>query len=262
MIFSKRSWPLLGTFVEVTSPLEATSTIYSDLFQKLKNLELLFNVHDKNSFMTKVNISQSIEVYDPDFINVLNYSIDLYKTSHGRFNFMCLGELIKKNIVPDYTYPILKTLGTLDDIHFDGKLLSLKNIGLCFDGIAKGYIVDCAIAFLKDKNVTSACVNAGGDLKIYGDFQYPIYKRMSNDKLDHIGSFSNCAIATSNAENKTKDRTKYSGHIIQTGHNFENEVFSIKAENAWLADALTKVAANTDKKNCHTLIKKLGGEVI
>src|SRR5262249_57959992 len=35
-------------------------------------------------------------------------------------------------------------------------------------GIAKGYAVDCAVERLRASRVTRGCVNAGGDLRVFG----------------------------------------------------------------------------------------------
>jgi len=51
----------------------------------------------------------------------------------------------------------------------DGKIkFAKKGMGIDLGGIAKGYAVDAAIKVLKEKNVKSAMVNAGGDIYVLG----------------------------------------------------------------------------------------------
>jgi len=51
----------------------------------------------------------------------------------------------------------------------NGKIKFIKRgIGIDLGGIAKGYAVDAAIKVLKDKNINSAIVNAGGDMYVLG----------------------------------------------------------------------------------------------
>ena len=51
----------------------------------------------------------------------------------------------------------------------DGKIkFAKKGMGIDLGGIAKGYAVDAAINVLKEKNVKSAMVNAGGDIYVLG----------------------------------------------------------------------------------------------
>ena len=50
----------------------------------------------------------------------------------------------------------------------DGKIHFRKNLTIDLGGIAKGYAVDKAIDILKKFGITSAIVNAGGDLRAIG----------------------------------------------------------------------------------------------
>jgi thiamine biosynthesis lipoprotein len=51
----------------------------------------------------------------------------------------------------------------------NGKIkFAKRGMGIDLGGIAKGYAVDAAIRVLKEKNVESAMVNAGGDIYVLG----------------------------------------------------------------------------------------------
>lgn len=43
-----------------------------------------------------------------------------------------------------------------------------RPLSLDLGGIAKGYAVDCAVQALRDRGVRRGCVNAGGDLRVFG----------------------------------------------------------------------------------------------
>ena len=67
------------------------------------------------------------------------------------------------------------------------------------DGIAKGFAVDRAVETLQLAGVRAGVVNAGGDLRVFGDAYEDIYVR-SPDRphmLLHIGRMRDCAVATS-----------------------------------------------------------------
>src|SRR5204862_7872477 len=49
-----------------------------------------------------------------------------------------------------------------------------KPARLDLGGIAKGYAVDLAIAALKQAGATSGLINAGGDLRAFGDAAWPV----------------------------------------------------------------------------------------
>ena len=63
----------------------------------------------------------------------------------------------------------LELVGYENIILQNGKIrFAKKGMGLDFGGIAKGYSVDAAIKVLKESNVKSAMVNAGGDIYVLG----------------------------------------------------------------------------------------------
>jgi thiamine biosynthesis lipoprotein len=73
--------------------------------------------------------------------------------------------------------------------------------GYSLDGIAKGFAVDCAVEALQSAGIRSGLVNAGGDLRIFGDAFEDVYVRSPQrpDRLTHIGKVRDAAVATSSA---------------------------------------------------------------
>ena len=67
------------------------------------------------------------------------------------------------------------------------------------DGIAKGFAVDCAVETLQLAGLRAGVVNAGGDLRVFGEAFEDIYVRTPDkpDALLHIGRARDCAVATS-----------------------------------------------------------------
>src|SRR5437764_6578478 len=49
------------------------------------------------------------------------------------------------------------------------------------DGIAKGFAVDRAVECLQDAGIAAGVVNAGGDLRVFGDAPQEIYVRLPQD---------------------------------------------------------------------------------
>ncbi len=108
----------------------------------------------------------------------------------------------------------------------DGKhgTVTLKN-GAKIDlgGIAKGYAVDKAVEALEKAGIKAGFVEAGGDLRVFGDFPsskgWPVSVRHyagKNKTMERI-SLQNKALATSGEYERgfTIDETRYS-HIINT----------------------------------------------
>jgi thiamine biosynthesis lipoprotein len=118
-------------------------------------------------------------------------------------------------------------------------------------GIAKGYAVDAAIEALERAGVRSACVNAGGDLRVLGDVPFDISIRDPRDPVAMALSMSvrNAALATSGAY--------FSRHLIDgelrsaliDGRNaaalIDEFSVTVEAPTCMVADALTKVVAAT-----------------
>ena len=122
---------------------------------------------------------------------------------------------------------------------------------MCLDlgGIAKGFAVDKAVESLMADGIKSGCVNAGGDLRVFGTAR-PIQIRnpIAPNELIDIGSLQNGAIATSGLYFSNRDQEQ--SHIINPFAQDESAVhldfsdsYSILANECVYADALTKVLA-------------------
>jgi thiamine biosynthesis lipoprotein len=141
---------------------------------------------------------------DADIVAMIRHSQRIEQGSGGRFN-PAIGGLISLWGFHTSDYPIIgppPAQASIDeilthrpssgDIHIDGLQLSSDNphVQLDFGGIAKGYAVDLAIERLRDLEITSAIVNAGGDLlgavQVRDDealFTSGNYERFRQDRL-------------------------------------------------------------------------------
>jgi FAD:protein FMN transferase len=71
-------------------------------------------------------------------------------------------------------------------------------VALDFGGFAKGYAVDCAIEALMSGGCTAGLVNAGGDLRVFGQRAEPVLVRGAAGELTPI-ELVNAAVAISDA---------------------------------------------------------------
>lgn len=112
-------------------------------------------------------------------------------------------------------------------------------------GIAKGYAVDLAVAELKRCGVRSACVNAGGDLRVFGETPFPVLIRdpRSPSEAGLQLQLQNEALASSG----NYFSIGHSGSALVNGHDGQPCLgefsVSVRASTCMLADALTKVVA-------------------
>ncbi len=97
------------------------------------------------------------------------------------------------------------------------------------DGIAKGFAVDRAADCLRAAGMTAGAVNAGGDLRVFGDEWQPLHVR-SADTLIYLGQLRDAAVATSAS----------AGLVHPAGGKAGASGVTVMAGDCMTADALTK----------------------
>ncbi len=151
----------------------------------------------------------------------------------------------------------------------NGKInFAKKRMGIDLGGIAKGYAVDAAIKVLKDKNINSAIVNAGGDMYVLGRKQGKSWRigiRHPRREGEILGTIKveNRAIVTSG----DYERFFFSGgkkyhHIInpKTGYPADEcQSVTIVAKEATFADGLATGIFVLGPKEGMALIENLEG---
>lgn len=114
-------------------------------------------------------------------------------------------------------------------------------------GIAKGFAVDRMIGTLRAHGIKSGYVNAGGDLRVFGEFNWPILLRQQNHQpapallTVRQGSFASSVFA--------EGLSPFHGDALinpaTQGICRKNISVSVAAPRCAFADALTKVVALT-----------------
>jgi FAD:protein FMN transferase len=106
-------------------------------------------------------------------------------------------------------------------------------------GIAKGYAVDVAVQALTDLGRTAGWVNAGGDLRVFGDIDLPVHLRdESTGGVRRFADLREGAFATSHFNDDRRSRLAHGRHVPATPAHV-----SVAAPQCLWADALTKVVA-------------------
>jgi len=218
--------------------------------------------HDSNSELSQLNRSQGefLKLH-PMTLTVLRLAKYMTRKSKGLFNCFIGDKLVDLGVLPN---PSLQLKGPLS---FDEKYLEvkgkkarlLKPMCICLDGIAKGYAVDKAIKFLKQNSVSEGYINAGGDLRVFGNCTLPIRRISPEGSQDCSFQLINSALATSWVREQTE--AKYPGKILSVTKENKPQLgtWSIVASSAWRADALTKVVCQLPKSQRSEFIESLGG---
>jgi thiamine biosynthesis lipoprotein len=113
------------------------------------------------------------------------------------------------------------------------------------DGIAKGYIVDCASRVLRDCGVENHLINAGGDIFASGlrapdrPWRVGIQAADNPAKVSQVAELRDMALATSG--NSVSLNTDSCEHIVPVRDKSEPPMFSVSvaAPSASRADALS-----------------------
>ncbi len=258
----KRMRPLLGTFVEVVvhAPNLDEINLSENAFQVIEDIHHLMSFQSIDSDISKLNCAnqQWINVH-PHTIRCLKLAKAMAKASNNLFNPTIAGELVQRNILPNHHFANYLPTGNPTDIDISSHQVRLKAAFLIsVDGIAKGYAVDCAIKVLKQLGCTYGWINAGGDIRVFGDYALPIDIHNDKNELIPIGAIQNSAIATSVA--KQQPHADFPAFLI--AKNLQYGCFSVISNSAWRADALTKVACALPLDKAKEEISRLGGHLI
>lgn len=254
----ERLRPLLGTFVAIRAQSSAASTqIQVDdaveaAFRTIARVDRLMSFHQSDSDIGRLNRSRGgrvLRVHRWTF-QVLKEAQLLWQWSQGLFDCNVGGMLIRRELLPGSAgRPMRSPLGQA--VSFKQSSIVKLNTFVRIDlgGIAKGFAVDRAVDVLRAYGMESGSVNAGGDLRVFGDEPQVIWGRNPDHptQVQMMGSLTNGAIATSGSYfAPTKWGNKHMSAIVDTKRArfvAMSQSVSVIARTCMHADALTKIAA-------------------
>lgn len=269
--YRRRMRPLLGTYVEIglSRFFQHCDLAFERAFDRIQTVQRHLSFHDPRSDLSRLNGSKGEEVaVHPISICVLRLARAITERSKGSFNFTVGAQLQKMGVLPIHESDKKLMKGQADDLEIRGKKVRLRRpIVITLDGIAKGFAVDLAVKELRNHDACSAgWVNAGGDLRVFGDLTLPVFQRFSgcpNGTFPLLGGLRNSALATSEICNSKSNSSLFPGKIIAPcGHSTQDGIWSVIAPSAWLADALTKVAGVSSRIDREREVSRLGGHLI
>jgi len=276
---------LMGTIVEITC--QDRSAIGA-AFEEIKRIEKIANKFDTASEISLLNEKGEIKASE-DLLNLVRESLNIYRLSEGAFDITInpvasiWKEEIKKadskksEVALPAAEEIREKLSLVgsDKIVIDETQSLIKFIqpGVSIDlgGIAKGYAVDAAVKRLKELGITSALVNAGGNIYCMGrknnrKWHIGIQDPRRPQKISYYLDLENQGAATSGDYQQffVSAGKRYS-HIIdpKTGYPVDNGIISVTiiAPNAALADGLSTAVFVLGIEKGIALVKKLGNNI-
>jgi len=245
-------------------------------FQLVDSLSHIFSNYDSSSELSKINTSAGLLPYkmSATMLDLVQKSQYAYIQSKGAYD-ISIGPLSslwrnarKTKLFPEAsTVLATKKLVGLGQVKINKRLgtifLPVSGMQLDFGGIAKGYIAQWVIDYLKTSGIQQALADAGGDIVMSGA---PLNQKgwlvgvnvpeTTDDLLNKKLQLSNCSVATSGDVYQyiEKNGVKYS-HIINpiTGYgvtNLRNVTIIAKtgATADWLATACSILPIKEAKK--------------
>jgi thiamine biosynthesis lipoprotein len=218
----------LGTFVSIEAQAtdqQGIEAAFQAAFSTVEEIERLMHPERAGSDLARLTAcppGTPIKVH-PWTYEVLALAQHLYVSSGGIFD------------------PCLPGGARLDAVRLapDCLVNILAPVRLDLGGIAKGFAVDCAVAALQDAGCEWGLVNAGGDLRAFGDRSFDVLCRFGADLTLPL-RLRNSALAVS-------DASLHNAPVEHRGYYRRGEpavpesgVAALMAPSAALADGLSK----------------------
>jgi thiamine biosynthesis lipoprotein len=290
---SSRTEFALGTVCTVTLYEKGQSSVFNDIFNRIREIENLMSVNIPASDISRINAAagiESVRVHEEAFV-VIERAIYFAEISDGVFD-PTVGPLTALWGINSDTPKVpsqkeiedVLLLINFRDIELDANNRSvfLKYSGMALDlgGIAKGFAADEAAAIIKNSGVERAVIDLGGNILVLGEnkekrpwrvgIQNPLEKRgwylgvLQLTPAENKSTIFEQTVVTSGIYEQAFEADGKSYHHIfspMSGYPVENEFYSVTiiAHNSIDADALSTATFVLGLDKGIELIESLSG---
>ncbi|MFQ5681543.1 MAG: FAD:protein FMN transferase [Candidatus Omnitrophota bacterium] len=277
-----RTREIMGTLVTITCP---DPQAIDKAFAEIERVDALLSSYKPQSEISRLNAAGRLKAC-PETMFVVRQARRLYEMSQGAFD-ITVGQLarlwnIKEKMFlppgqiaipsPREIEKVLSRVG-MNFVELKKKtgIIILTSPGLRLDlgGIAKGYAVDRAVAVLREAGVSSALIDAGGDIYCLGKkgkrpWSVGLRRPRHNGSVSKVFSLVDRAVATSgDYEQFFLYKGKRYTHIIdpRTGYPVDNGIRSVTvfANDCLTADGLATAIFVLGEKKGRALAAKFEG---
>lgn len=258
----QRAVPLLGTLVSIRATADDAESFHhacDAAFDHVARIQVEMSFHDAHSdlrALARANAGEIVPVGQHSYA-VLEYAMALEQETDGVFNVCCAAALVARGVLP---YPSDAQPTQASCLHEGVELLGpgfvsvLATPWIDLGGVAKGYAVDEAIKVLQAEGVTQGIVNAGGDLRCFGEKTCTVHVRDLFDSahIHTIAEIRDLACATSAPQSSGQVT-----HILDARGPDHRDIQSVTviAPIGMHADALTKIVWSRGQAACDLLQK-------
>lgn len=260
--FLRRAKPLLGTIVEVAC--SGNSLAASEAaFAAIARVQRLMSCHEAASDLSRFNAASPGQwtAVATETLAVFGFALQLSAQTGGTFDVCAVGKRDKAS---------QPASGSWRDIEIDLQRGALRKHALLqadLGGVAKGYAVDAAVRAMQQAGTCndegegtsdgrngegpSGWVNAGGDLRVFGDVEMPVRVRSPNDLSGTIACvrLRDRAAATSARYLQATKADPAAQPVLRHGISRQpvahDKSWTVAAPCCMAADGLTKLVAAT-----------------
>ncbi len=216
----RRARPLLGTLVEISLAGNDANKLHKSAnaaFDAIASIHDIMSFHLAGSDISRLNSAAgSVVKVDPRTWHVIKLANEISLSSDGVFDITVGGEMMARGDLPRMQSHLADRTGSSRngfwrnassrtaswrdvDILDANRVRFRRPLAIDVGGIAKGYAVDCAVRVLQELGVDNGCVNAGGDLRVFGDESVPVEVRdpVNPQIMGARATLQECAFATS-----------------------------------------------------------------
>jgi len=277
------SQPSMGTLVSVTAVHESSGLVQDAAalaFQEMDRVVNLLSRYDSSSALSYLNTEGSIEGPPPELTTVMRQARFFHHASGGAFDptVKPLMDLFRNGLAGgdpnSLSAPseseIIDALALVDarkvEVSDRAIWLSLPEMGVTLDGIAKGYVVDRMTTVLATEGLKDFLVNAGGDIRSAGkredgqEWRVGVQDPAKRGDLPDVIALTNGAVATSGSYEIYFDRERTHHHIVsaRSGNSPQmSQSVSVVAPTTLAADALATSVFVMEPERGVTFIESL-----
>ena len=282
-----RAQPWLGTMVGIrVAPCRQAEAAVDAAFAAIRLVHELMSFHRPESELSALNqrAHQGPIAVAQWTYAVIAHALELSQVSDGLFDCTVAPYLTARGLLP-VPMPVpmpeksrvrppsgacaLRRASYRDVELLDGCRIRFRRaLWIDLGGIAKGFAVDRAVEALRAHGVAAASVNAGGDLRVFGEHVSKILVRLPGDSYSTtpLMNLHNSALATSATylDPSSGETGAAVSPLIdpRTGAGCGNGFsVSVHAHDCVTADALTKVVAVSQDPH-HPALAELGASAL
>jgi thiamine biosynthesis lipoprotein len=204
----------------------------------------VMSAHEPASDLGRLSRAMPLEVLelDPHTVHVLRATQYWTHRSRGAFNPARAGGALARRGARPGLNAMISEKSNLTGIEILSERLVRMSVPLSLDfgGIAKGYAVDQAAAFLKHHGVSVALINAGGDIRVVGCENWAVDVRHAGVHLRDRVFLTDTRMAESALATSTAIATDFVRTTVRGARQWRSA--SVLARDCMTADVLTKWA--------------------